>query len=143
MASTAGGELNFFAQDTTTKMAFTAQFLYGYGYSAPFSEFLERPVDCSIDDLFLIFDDYEFLENPDPSTDKSLLIYYTTELNVDIKRKLFCIVSIWLVNKALFWTFKIYLFQFQSKKKDSNQEAREFFGLLDLYISVLQEIFSA
>lgn len=93
MASTASGELNFFAQDTPTKMAFTAQFLYGYGYSAPFTEFLERPVDCSIDDLFTIFDDYQFLDNPDPTTDKSLLIYYTTELSVDIRRKLFCIVS--------------------------------------------------
>ena len=28
----------------------------------------------------------------------------------------------------------------QSKKKDSNQEAREFFGLLDLYTSIQQEI---
>ena len=29
---------------------------------------------------------------------------------------------------------------FQSKKKDSNQEAREFFGLLDLYTQIQQEI---
>ena len=32
-------------------MAVVAQALYGYGYSAPFSEFLERPVTCELNDL--------------------------------------------------------------------------------------------
>ena len=32
-------------------MSVTAQGLYGYGYSAPFAEFLERPVACDFEDL--------------------------------------------------------------------------------------------
>ena len=32
-------------------MSVAAQALYGYGYSAPFAEFLERPVACEFADL--------------------------------------------------------------------------------------------
>jgi hypothetical protein len=35
-------------------MAVAAQGLYGYGYGAPFSEFLERPVSCQKDDLIKV-----------------------------------------------------------------------------------------
>ena len=51
MANSGAGELDFFALSFNQQMAVTAQALYGYGYSAPFSEFLERPVICELDDL--------------------------------------------------------------------------------------------
>ncbi len=49
--------------------------------------------DTFIESFLKIFEDYKFLDQPDPETHKKILSYYTTELNVDIKRKLFCIVS--------------------------------------------------
>ena len=51
MANSGSGELDFFALSFNDQMAVTAQALYGYGYSAPFSEFLERPVSCEFEDL--------------------------------------------------------------------------------------------
>ena len=43
--------------------------------------------------IFQVFDDFTFLDSPEPGVDKVILTYYTTELNNDVKRKLFCIVS--------------------------------------------------
>ena len=54
MANLAGGEMNFFALGFYDQMAVTAQGLYGYGYSAPFAEFLERPVACEKEDLLRV-----------------------------------------------------------------------------------------
>jgi len=54
MASITGGEMNFFALGFYDQMAATAQGLYGYGYSAPFAEFLERPVACEKEDLLRV-----------------------------------------------------------------------------------------
>ncbi len=43
--------LQTFFKILITQIAVAGQALYGYGYSAPFSEFLERPVSCQKEDL--------------------------------------------------------------------------------------------
>jgi len=51
MANTAGGELNFFALSYYGQLAVLAVAMKGYGYSAPFAAYFERPIDCYLSDL--------------------------------------------------------------------------------------------
>ena len=70
-------------------------FMYGYGFSRPWQDVYEPPrLDCGLKDLKKALKEYEFLDNPDADTDKSILLYYSTELNHAMKRNLYCIVSI-------------------------------------------------
>jgi hypothetical protein len=68
--------------------------MYGYGYSRPWQDAYEPPtLTCGRQDFEAALKEYEFLDNPDLETDVSVLVYYSTELNHNIKTKLYCIVS--------------------------------------------------
>jgi hypothetical protein len=68
--------------------------MYGYGFSRSWQDLYEPPrLDCGLKDFDKIRKEFHFLENPDPGTAKSVLTYYTTEFNREMKRNLYCIVS--------------------------------------------------
>ena len=68
--------------------------MYGYGFSRSWQDLYENPrLNCGLKDLNKAIGEYAFLENPDPATDKSILMYYVTEFNRNIKQNLYCIVS--------------------------------------------------
>ena len=69
--------------------------LYGYGYSRPWQDEYEPPrLGCGRKDFEATLAEFEFLSDPDPGTDFSILVYYTSELNHAIKKGLYCIVTI-------------------------------------------------
>lgn len=51
MANTASGELNFMSLSYYGRMAVLAVAMKGYGYSAPFAAYFERPIECSLSDM--------------------------------------------------------------------------------------------
>jgi hypothetical protein len=68
--------------------------MYGYGYSRPWQDAYEAPrLDCGIKDLEAALAEFHFLDYPDPTIAKSILVYYTSELNHALKMNLYCIVS--------------------------------------------------
>ncbi len=94
-----------------------AELLYGYGYWGPFLlKFEDARLDCDTYDLDHVLNEYKFLTDmgrnygylsngyaDDPKahltdvTDPVVLQYYAVEFNHAIKRALYCIVSLLLV----------------------------------------------
>ena len=81
--------------------------MYGYGFSRPWQDVYEPPrLDCGQKDLDKALEEYSFLDNPTPDINKSILLFYTTELNHAIKRNLYCIVSFdYVLSLCLFKIF--------------------------------------
>ena len=91
----------FYTYQSNNFLKILSAFMYGYGYSRPWQDAYEPPtLDCGRKQFEEALKEFDFLNNPDPETDLSVLIYYTTELNHNIKKKLYCIVrcfDIWLI----------------------------------------------
>lgn len=51
MTNTASGELNFMSLSYYRRMAVLAVAMKGYGYSASFAGYFERPIKCSLSDM--------------------------------------------------------------------------------------------
>jgi hypothetical protein len=94
MAAGTRGEFNLNKLKGGDKIQVLAQGMYVYGYSRPYVDlYVEPKVDCGPNDFEDILKEFEFLDHPEPGTDKSVLTYYVTEFNHEAKMKLYCLVS--------------------------------------------------
>ena len=94
MAEGAGGQVDLNKLPAGAKLKVLAQSLYGYGYTGPYvALYLNPKVDCGPSDFEDLLNEFTFLDHPDQSTDKSVLVYYTSEFNHLAKMNLFCLVS--------------------------------------------------
>ena len=94
MAAGTRGEFNLNKLKGGDKIQVLAQGMYVYGYSRPYVDlYVEPKVDCGPKDFEDILKEFEFLDHPEPGTDKSVLTYYVTEFNHEAKMKLYCLVG--------------------------------------------------
>ena len=90
-----GGGSSFNQLAAGAKIQVVAQAMYGYGYSRPYMDLYQEPrVACGLEDYEALLEEFQFLEHPDFSTDVSVLSYYASEFNHQLKLDLFCLVNL-------------------------------------------------